>query len=180
MKMVTWQSDLAALPYQPTVNIAQWLTKPYILSQALKRHCLQLSVEVLSQQFMAVDSTEQKLVEGSKDPFVRRVFLQGDNVPWTYGRVVIAPSTYEAHFSEFATLGGKLLGETLLYGNPNTTRSDFEYAAISVDTSLYQEIQKHLPLTQAVLWGRRSYFYLKQAPLLVTEVFLPALPDFTS
>ncbi|MGE3318671.1 MAG: chorismate lyase [Candidatus Berkiella sp.] len=178
MNRVIWHSDIATLPQQPTKSLELWLTKPSILSQALKCHCQHLSVEVLSQDFSAVDSTEQKLVEDGKDPFVRRVFLLGDNEPWTYGRVVIAPSTYDVHFSKFISLGSKLLGETLLYNNPDTTRSRFEYAAFSADTPLYQEIQQHLQLTLPTLWGRRSYFYLKEAPLLVTEVFLPALPDY--
>lgn len=180
MKLLTWHSDLTTLPIKPSPSLRDWLTKPFILSKALKQHCQQLSVEVLSQQFMGVDETEQRLVEKGKDPFVRRVFLLGDNQPWTYGRVVIAPSTYETHFSEFATLGGKLLGETMLYGNKDTTRSPFEYAVIESGNALYQEINQHLPLTEPALWGRRSYFYLKQAPLLVTEVFLPLLPDFAS
>jgi len=179
MKRVTWVSDLAGLAHQPTHSIEQWLTKPTILSQALKRHCQSLSVEVLSQQFMAVDETESKLVEkDATEPFVRRVFLYGDNQPWTYGRVVIASSTYQTYFAQFMALGFKLLGETLLYGNPDTTRSEFEYAVVPQDSALFQEIHQHLPLTHERLWARRSYFYLKGAPLLVTEVFLPLLPDY--
>lgn len=178
MKPIQWVNEITALSSAPTDSIAQWLTKPLILSQALKRHCQNLTVEVLSQQFAAVDETESLLREGSNEPFVRRVFLRGDRQPWTYGRVVIAPRTYQTHFSQFKGLDSKLLGETLLYGNPDTTRSRFEYAVVPEDTALYQEINEHLPLTQTTLWARRSYFYLKNEPLLVTEVFLPALPDY--
>lgn len=181
MTSVNWVTDIAALDCLPTNSMASWLTKPTILSHALKRHCQQLSVDVISQQFMAVDETEQKLVEGADTPpFVRRVFLQGDGQPWTYGRTVIAPSTYQSYFSQFMALGAKLLGETLLYGNPNTTRSDFEYGVVSQETALYQEIHQSLPLAVPLLFARRSYFYLKQAPLLVTEVFLPMCPDYGS
>jgi chorismate--pyruvate lyase len=179
MKLVHWVNEIAALSLPPSMSIAKWLTQPIILSHALKRHCQQLSVEVLSQQFMAVDDTESLLREQvSPEPFVRRVLLHGDNQPWTYGRVVIAPRTYQAYFSQFIALGAKLLGETLLYGNPDTTRSPFEYAIVPQESALYQEIRQRLPLTQTTLWARRSYFYLKQAPLLVTEVFLPLLPDY--
>lgn len=179
MKLVNWVNDIAALTLQPTDSITKWLTQPIILSHALKRHCQQLSVEVLSQQFMAVDDTENQLrEEGASVPFVRRVLLHGDSQPWTYGRVVIAPSTYQAYFSQFVTLGAKLLGETLLYGNPDTTRSEFEYAVVPQSSDLYQEIHQNLPLTQTTLWARRSYFYLKKSPLLVTEVFLPLLPNY--
>lgn len=179
MNEAHWVQALSDLTHRPSANMAAWLTKPTILSQALKRHCQQLSVEVLSQQFCAVDNTESALRgEQADDPFVRRVFLLGDGVPWTYGRVVIAPQTYQQHFTQFTALGSQLLGETLLYGNPQTTRSDFEYAAITPEQSLYREVNNHLALTVPVLWGRRSTFYLQQAPLLVTELFLPYLPDY--
>lgn len=181
MKPVTWVTEIAALEHPPTNSIANWLSKPMVLSHALKRHCQQLSVEVIAQQFMPVDQTEQKLVESADTtPFVRRVLLQGDGQPWTYGRTVIAPSTYQAYFSQFIALGAKLLGETLLYGNPDTTRSRFEYAVVSDDTSLFHEIQQSLALAVPQLFARRSYFYLKQSPLLVTEVFLPKCPDYDS
>ncbi|MCS5710923.1 chorismate lyase [Candidatus Berkiella aquae] len=178
MKSIQWESSVAALQTQPSPSIENWLTQPYILSHALKRHCQHLGVQVLAQQFAAVDATEQTLSEQGALPFVRQVFLCGDDVPWTYGRVVIAPSTYQSYFTQFASLGSKPLGETLLYNNPDTTRSRFEYALITQDTPLYREIQAYLSLTEPMLWGRRSYFYLKQFPLLVTEVFLPMLPSF--
>lgn len=181
MKSITWVTEIAALECPPSNSIASWLSKPAILSHALKRHCQQLSVQVIAQQFMPVDQTEQKLVEGADTtPFVRRVLLQGDGQPWTYGRTVIAPSTYQTYFSQFIALGAKLLGETLLYGNPDTTRSDFEFAMVPKETALYQEIQQSISLTEPLLFARRSYFYLKQAPLLVTEVFLPKCPDYDS
>ncbi|HRE31010.1 MAG TPA: chorismate lyase [Candidatus Berkiella sp.] len=178
MKSIQWESSVAALSIQPPLSIENWLTKPYILSHALKRHCQHLVVQVLAQQFAAVNVTEQQLSEQDALPFIRQVFLRGDNIPWTYGRVVIAASTYQAYFTQFASLGSQPLGETLLYNNPDTTRSGFEYALITQDTPLYHEIQAYLPLPVSMLWGRRSYFYLKQFPLLVTEVFLPMIPAF--
>ncbi len=174
-----WVQVLSDLAQRPSANRQAWLTQPTILSKALKRHCQQLSVEVLSQQFCRVDNTESTLRgEQGDDPFVRQVLLLGDGVPWTYGRVVIAPQTYQQHFSQFTALGSQLLGETLLYGNQHTTRSDFEYTAITPAHLLYQEVNNHLALTVPVLWGRRSTFYLQQAPLLVTELFLPLVPDY--
>lgn len=177
MKPVAWESSVAALQKQPSSSIRNWLTKPTILSQALKEHCQHLTVDVLSQQFSEVELSE-KALQVAGTPFVRRIFLRGDDVPWTYGRVVIAANTYQTYFPQFAHLGSQPLGETLLYNNPDVTRGSFEYAVLMTDATLYQEIQASLPLSVSALWGRRSYFYLKQLPLLVTEVFLPAIPDF--
>jgi chorismate-pyruvate lyase len=63
-------------------------------------------------------------------------------------------------------LGEKLLGETLLYNNDKVTRSNFEYALLNEENAL---------------WARRSVFTIEKSyPILVTETFLPAIPDYVA
>jgi len=90
---------------------------------------------------------------------LRQIFLKGDGVPWTFGRLVVPEQTYLQHAEKFDNLGERLLGETLLHNNPAVERSPFEYALLG----------------QGV-WARRSVFTLEGAPLLLTEAFLPAIP----
>jgi chorismate--pyruvate lyase len=157
------------------------LTKPYILSQALKRVCQQFSVKVLEQQFSPIFNNEAAVlgINPTDTAFVRQVFLQDDYTPLTYGRVVVAPVTYDHHFAEFQSLGNLPIGETLLYNNPDVLRSAFEYALIEASSDLGSLVYQHLgQASNTPLWGRRSVFKIKSEPLLVTEVFLPALPDY--
>jgi chorismate lyase len=175
-----WVEELITLA--PTADISQWLTKPYILSKALKRVCQTLSVKVIAQNFNAAFDDEYPILnmEPHEHPFIRQVFLQGDNIPLTYGRVVIPTKTYHQHVEKFINLASNLLGETLLYGNPNVKRGPFEYGEFNKSSELIKEIYIHLPdmFPCESLWGRRSVFWIKQDPLLVTEVFLPTIPPF--
>lgn len=160
MKWVNAVGELASTPHP---NTLLWMTKPYVLTHALRRVCKLLTVNVVSQQFSTVMPEESSKLglDETALPFIREVILEGDGVPLTYGRVIIAPQTYHNHFAAFKDLGAQPIGETLLYNNPESTRSCFEYAK-----------------TEDGLWARRSLFTLRQDPLLVTEFFLPSLPDY--
>jgi len=161
--MTEWVTEVDKL--LPSVHFYEWMTKPYILSQALKRICHSLTVEVISQEFTNAHSNEYSLLGLTKGdvPFIRQVILLGDGIPFTKGRVVIHPTTYQNHFAQFAALGSQLIGETVLHNNnPDVTRSRFEYAHLEEG------------------WARRSVFWIKKDPLLVSEIFLPILPAYVS
>lgn len=176
-----WVNEVPQLCIKPTKEIADWLTKPFILSQALRRVCQTLTVNVISQEFAVAFEDEYEILDIDKKelPLVRKVFLEGDNHPLTYGRVIVAPITYRHHFSQFDMLGESPIGESMLYHNPDVTRGPFEFIALDENTLLFQEAALKYPTAiQAPLYGRRSVFWMKQDPLLVTELFLPALPPY--
>lgn len=182
MPDLQWFSNVDDLPQLPPHPIFDWLTKPYVLSKALKRVCQKLEVTVIDQCFQDAYQDEYVLLnmEHEPKPFVRQVFLNGDGIALTYGRVVIPSNTYQAHFSHFDTLGTNLLGETLLYNNPDVTRGAFEYVYINktdpLSIQMHKELKSDYP--QQSLWGRRSVFMMKSHPLLVMEILLPTLPDY--
>lgn len=178
---VVWVPSLTQLPLEPSRLIKDWLTKPYILSQALKRHCQQLSVKVLSQHFSYPYEDEYALIEvnAPQQAYIRQVFLQGDHVPWTYGRVVVPMNTYQKHLVQFESVGTQFLGEHLLYNNPDVVRGPFEFVSALPTSTLNKDIHKQLGSDQKqTLWGRRSVFKIQSYPLLVTELFLSSIPEF--
>jgi chorismate--pyruvate lyase len=177
---LTWFENLDLVKPQPDSNIYNWLTKPYILSKALKQCCSGLTVKILSQSVSEIYNSESFLLNISTDTqsFTRQVFLLGDGIPLTYGRVIVPPNTYKNHFSDFERLGGNLLGETMLYNNTNVKRGKFQYSVIDNKSILFEQISKYLLLPNVSLWCRCSLFYNNKDPLLVTEVFLPQLPLF--
>lgn len=172
--IVRWVNARSELVPAPNPRIVDWLTKPYILSQALRLVCTSLTVRVLSQERShALDDENAKLnLADNALPLVREVFLEGDGIPFTYGRVVVPPDTYQTYFNDFENLASRPIGETLLYNNPNSRRSAFEYATIEIG------LLSSLAMFNQILWGRRSIFTLGDSPLLVTEIFLPTLPDY--
>ena len=183
MRNLQWVKDPNHIEILPGPDITEWLTKPYILSHALKRISKALTVKVLDQRFGHAYEDEYAILNITPDPlpFVRQVFLQGDDEsPLTYGRVIIPNATYHVHFPQFETLGTNLLGETLLYNNPDVSRGPFEYVHVPPRHSLATQVYDHLPIDypRQPLWGRRSVFWIKTAPLLVMELFLPLLPPY--
>lgn len=176
-----WIAQAENLNPKPSPATHTWLTQPYVLSQALKQHCRILKVSVLSMQKEAPHPDELHYLPATHRqaaPLIRQVFLCGDSKPWVYARVVIPESTYLAYQNEWDRLGESLIGETLLYKNPHTKRSTFEFSAQSIQTlsALYPSL---LPFSKKanVLFGRRSLFSLNQHPLIVSEFFLPDLPE---
>ena len=182
-----WTKNITNL--SPPPAIADWLSKPQNLSQALRRVCCDLSLTIISQKMespMKDESIRLGLVKRELQTeercYIRKIFLKGDGVPLTYGRVVIPDNVYKKYYAAFSQLKNKLLGETLLYNNPRTQRSYFEYADIRPPHPLFESILMALPPTFCVpvqFWGRRSLFYMESIdPLLVVDILLYDLPYF--
>lgn len=147
-----WCENIVQLQISPDNHIYDWLTKPYILSQALRKVCVNLSVKVLTQKLQTDNS------------LIRQVYLLGDDIPWVFAETLVAADTYQQYKDIFDKLNNNLIGETLLYGNPNTKRYAFEYALIEHNNSS--------------LWARRSDFNICNYKLTITEAFLPDIPRY--
>ena len=97
----------------------------------------------------------------------------GDGAKFCFARTCMPLATYQAYQAEFDSLNNQLLGDTLLYPR-STARQVFHYAALMHDHAYFDKCQVDDRLTLA---ARRSLFKLQgRYPLLVTEVFLPAIP----
>lgn len=175
--MTEWSDDLNVLP-QAHPNIQSWLLKPYILSAALKRVCSLLRVDVLEQTFKNAYDDEYPLISSNETPLVREVFLVGDEMPMTFGRVIIPKNTYDQFFNDFDSLGTNFIGEKLLY-HRNAPRSAFQYAYLDESQPLNRSIFTYAKNKKPQpLWARRSVFYIENFPLLVTDIILPWVPEY--
>jgi chorismate lyase len=92
---------------------------------------------------------------------------------WVFAQTVIPDSTLCVH-SWLAELGDTALGETLsdLSG---VERSPYEYAWLPVSDPVTVRALRDAEIKPAGLWGRRSRVSLRGAPLLMQELFLPAV-----
>ncbi|MFT6917043.1 MAG: chorismate--pyruvate lyase [Motiliproteus sp.] len=93
---------------------------------------------------------------------VREVRLLGCGQPWVHARSLIPATTMTGRHRQLAHLGDRPLGE-LLFSDQGMQRGTIETAQVPL----------YAPGTKA--WARRSVFLLDHKPLLVSEVFLPAL-----
>lgn len=93
---------------------------------------------------------------------IREVRLIGRGRTWVHARSIIPASTLTGPQRRLRYLGERPLG-AVLFRDPAMRRGPIETCLLP----------RHL-LTRR-LWARRSVFYLDGKPLLVSEVFLPAL-----
>jgi chorismate--pyruvate lyase len=92
---------------------------------------------------------------------------------WVFAQTIMPDSTLCAH-PWLAELGDSALGETLsdLSG---LERSSYEYAWLPVEEPVTARALRDADVKPAGLWARRWRVSLRSAPLLLQELFLPAL-----
>lgn len=166
---------------QPPPNTSQWLYKPFILSKAIKGLGVRFGVNILSQEITFPEEQERVYLclEAKQRCMIRQVFLTGNDVPLVYGRVTIPVQTLEHQFPSFEELKQQPIGETLLFNRSDMRRSPFEYACLHRSDPLFCFEPNELVTQTEWLWGRRSQFYLANDPLMITEIFLPAIEQFS-
>jgi chorismate--pyruvate lyase len=90
-----------------------------------------------------------------------------------YARTLIPDSTLSAH-PWLRELGDRALGETLS-GLSGLQRSPYDFAWLPAHDPLAQRALAHADALADGVWARRSTLILSGAPLLVHELFLPAM-----
>lgn len=118
------------------------------------------------------DEREALQINASEPVYARHVCLTLDGQP-----VVIARSTTRqscARWQPILSRGNRSLGLTLFGGLPGLVRDDLQFATLTPQHPLHALTGSTAPLLSA----RRCRFTLADAPLLVCEVFLPALEDY--
>lgn len=157
-----------------------WLIRPYVLSKALRRICNEFSVQLISQEFGFLNDDETEVLNGA--PFemglVRQTFLKGDGNTYVYARVVIPKQTYISNKEMLRIIGEKPIGENFLYNNPKMSRSIFQIKLLKPHHQLYKNAVNFTDEKPPELWARRSVFHLDNDPLVISEVFFDAIPDY--
>ena len=177
-----WVTSAAGVHFNKNTHHIDWMTGPHKLVEALAR-CCEAQAPYVQRLFEGVSDylcDEQSVLDATdKSCHTREVFLCGNGKHCYFARTVIPTLTYEKYKTDFEMLCDQPLGDTLLYGNKNTTCSDFKYAVIDVANDYFKKCD--LNDKEEQLGARRRVFYLEghqQFPILITEVFLPAIPVY--
>lgn len=185
----SWEAITTTESTRVPEALRQWLYKPFVLSRALRKVCAQFTVHITDQRVKPLYADEIAALGcyESSNGYIRETYLGDENHPFVYARVTMPEATYLSYKVELDNLGNRPIGETLLYSNPTTTRSEFEIKRITQDDELLFDELVHTNFYKAViernarvpeLWARRSVFSLQGKPLLITEVFLSDIPDY--
>ncbi|GGC10005.1 chorismate pyruvate-lyase [Marinobacterium zhoushanense] len=153
-----------AHPIQAPRHLRRWLTDEGSLTRLLKRASRgRFSVQVLRQEYGRPGAGETVALglSARQSVLIREVLLCGAGEPWVYARTVIPATTLRGRHRTLKLIGSRPLG-SLLFNDPAMRRDPLQIAR--VDNARGES-----------LWARRSIFHLDDKPLLVCEVFLPAL-----
>ncbi|MFC6633791.1 chorismate--pyruvate lyase family protein [Microbulbifer taiwanensis] len=162
---------LESLHRQPPAALLPWLLHPGSLTAALKQLSAgDFRVQVLSQSWQQPRLEERRALElrDRSRALVREVLLFGCGLPWVYARSVLPMRSLQGRSRYLRSLDSRPLGE-LLFGEPDIRRGPI----------VLNQLRRNPHCRLAELagegdsaWGRRSTFWLRDKPLLVSETFL--------
>lgn len=171
-----WQNKETTLAETSNTKIRDFLFHEDSLTQFIQQRCEGVfSVDLISESKHQALADEAQFLSLQSDDvtFIRKIHLKCDDQAVVYARTIMPQKTIEGENQWLTTLGSKPLGD-ILFNDETTYRTDMRYAKIPVHCELHDEATKNLNITSD-LWGRQSLFYTKDQPLLITEIFLPAI-----
>jgi len=177
--------DLARLrPGLVPPELAVWLRDPGSLTRAVVQACAgDFGVVVQRQDWARALPSEQRWLGASPAErcLVREVKLCCNGTPWVFARTLIPATSLRGPARRLARLRSRPLG-AVLFADPCTRRLGVQLARLDARHALYHAACSHLDEERlpAAIWGRRTRFSYAGKPLLVNEIFLPAIPARTS
>jgi chorismate--pyruvate lyase len=156
-------------------HVRPWLIGKGLLTQRMKEACGERFAFRLVDQWTGLLTAAHKSALRIPDNagLFRDVEMYCGEQVWVFAQTVMPDSTLCAH-PWLAELGDSALGETLsdLSG---VERTSYEYAWLPVEEPVTARALRDAEVRPAGLWGRRSRLSLRGAPMLIQELFLPAM-----
>ena len=175
---------IAAVQWLPAERLGQltmdaplrsWLIGKGLLTQRLKAVCGELFRLRLVDQWTGVLNAAHRSALRTPDNagLFRDVEMSHGETVWVFAQTIVPDSTLCSH-PWLAELGDSALGETLS-GLSGIERSSYEYSWLPVNDAVSARALRDAESKPAGLWARRSRVSLRGAPLLIQELFLPAM-----
>lgn len=151
--------------------VAPWLADPASLTRRLQARG-RFAVVPLEQGIRAPRAEEARLLglRFRQQALIREVLLHLDEVPVVYARSVLPLNSLKGKNRILGHMARRSLGAELF--RPPRARRRAVWVAQVPATALPPAAG-----TRAPAWGRQSLFLKRDQPLLVAEIFLPALWD---
>ena len=159
---------------------ADWLQNPGSLTQRFRELSQdQLKHDLFFEGWKNLSESELEPLKISSNTalntvWCREIVFFGQNQPWEWARTIIPQSSLVGEGAALMNLGNKPIGD-VLFTDPHLQRSEFEIAQLNYEHPYTQEVNTLLNIDANNIWARRSIIYFHQKPLLIYELFLPAV-----
>jgi chorismate--pyruvate lyase len=159
-----------------------WLSDTGSLTQKIEKAIGQkLTVKVLRDYSQSLHDDEFPLFRNRiKRCRVREVLLCANETPLVIARSIIPTLSSSGSNHSILRLGTRPLGAVLFSKTRmhSKARPQREIARIDHSSPLWKGFNKSSIALPSPLWARRTLYRLKGHPILVNEVFLPALLEY--
>jgi chorismate--pyruvate lyase len=156
-----------------------WLSDTGSLTQKIEKAIGQkLEVLVLRDCPQSLNSDESRYFHFKiRRCRVREVLLCANGVPLVMAHSVIPTLSSSGSNHAILRLGTKPLGAVLFSSSRkhSKARPPRDIARLDKSSELWKRCSQHFGSLSSPLWARRTLYRLKGHPILVNEIFLPAL-----
>ena len=172
----TWFSGWHPTPLTMSPQIRDWLQNRGSLTRHIQQRCKNFRVEPVFQSLATACNDELAILKlrPGELAHVREVYLYCGKTPVVFAHSVVARKNIRGVWYGMSKLGNKSLG-TVLFTNPVIKRTPLKFRKLNLTHPLFHRACKNMQVAPDKLWARRSLFTLHGQPILVTEVFLPAI-----
>ena len=171
-QLLSWhpRAPEATCPFRP------WLIERGSLTRRIQKRCEAFSVRHVLQRHAKSCRDEAALVgvRPRELTLLREVYLYCGATPVVFAHSVVPRRGLRGPWRALTGLGSKPLGAAL-FANPVVRRMPLQFKKLNPHHELYRRACRLLEVKPSHLWARRSVFSLRGSPILVTEVFLPAI-----
>lgn len=167
-----WNSSTLGAP----AALQPWLRDRGSLTRRIQLRCADFSVRNVKCSLSRIALDESAVLDIAQQHLAwsREVFLCANGSPVVFAHSACPAQHLSGAWRRLRDLGARPLG-ALLFADPKIVRQPLHYKALHSHHPLHRRATAGLIAPPARLWARRSLFYLCDAPLLVTEVFLPEI-----
>lgn len=157
-------------------GLRPWLCDRGSLTRRLKAHYHRFEVRPLRRGLFPPIHDELRTLGMPRRgvAYVRDVLLVGDGENRVYAHSALPRNGVAGAWNRVTRLGTRPLGEAL-FADPLVRRHGLAVKRLTPRDTLHRAACRAAGVRAPWLWARRSVFCLAGQPLLVTEVFLPAL-----
>lgn len=172
-------SPLATIERLAPPELLSWLAEPGLLTSRVRELCGdRMRFRMLGPLRDARLPTElrSRLCVDDERCLLRDIEFRCDDERLVYAQTVLPDSTLH-RYPWLRELGDSPLGETLRRADEPLEREPLEYAQLLPQSHLARTASsaESFESGQGALWARRAVYRLGGEPILVQEVFLPAL-----